>query len=240
MLKIDNFSYSYIKNKEVIHDLNIKIENGEILGFIGPNGAGKTTTIKSMVGINHIDVGDITLNNISVKNNPLKYKKLIAYVPDEPLLYENLTGIQYLNFISDMFLISEKKRQERITKYAKLFDMYQYLGNLISSYSHGMKQKLVLISAFIHDPKLYVLDEPFASLDPESSFKLKKILKEEAEKGKIIFFSTHVLEVAEKLCDEIVIIDKGKIIYYGTLDDLIKKYNKKDLEELFLEVINNE
>ena len=237
MLKIDNFSYSYIKNKEVIHDLNIKIENGEILGFIGPNGAGKTTTIKSMVGINHIDVGDITLNNISVKNNPLKYKKLIAYVPDEPLLYENLTGIQYLNFISDMFLISEKKRQERITKYAKLFDMYQYLGNLISSYSHGMKQKLVLISAFIHDPKLYVLDEPFASLDPESSFKLKKILKEEAEKGKIIFFSTHVLEVAEKTSTSVALIKDGKIVINEKLNKVLKN---KSLEDLFMETVKDE
>lgn len=237
MLKLKNYSLEYFEGKRVIDNLNMSIREGDIYAFVGRNGAGKTTTIKSIVGINHITEGDITLDDISILKKPMLFKKMIAYVPDNPILYEHLTGIQYLNFVADMFDMTYREREKNIKEYAKKFELYDDLGNLISSYSHGMRQKLVLISAFMHDPKLYILDEPFVGLDPKASFTLKELLKEKAEKGKIVFFSTHVLDVAEKLCNRIAIIKDGKLVVDGDMDRIIKD---KSLEEIFMELIDED
>ncbi len=237
MLQIKNYSLEYVKGKRVINGLNLSVREGDIYAFVGRNGVGKTTTIKSIVGINHITEGDITLDKVSILEDPIKYKSMIAYVPDNPILYEHLTGIQYLNFIADIFELTYKEREKAIKEYATKFELYNDLGNLISSYSHGMKQKLVLISAFMHDPKLYVLDEPFVGLDPKASFTLKELLKEKAKDGKIIFFSTHVLDVAEKLCNRIAIIKDGKLLVDGDMDRIIKD---KSLEQTFMELVVDE
>ena len=237
MLEIVNYSFEYFKGKKVINKLNLYAKEGDIYAFVGRNGAGKTTTIKSIVGINHITEGDILIDKISILKKPVLYKEQIAYIPDNPILYEYLTGIQYLNFIADMYDMTEKKREEQIKLYAEKFELYDDLGNLISGYSHGMKQKLVLIAALIHDPKLYVLDEPFVGLDPKASYFLKEILKEKAQEGKIIFFSTHVLDVAEKLCNKIAIIKDGKLVADGKMDKIIKD---KSLEQVFMELVVND
>ncbi len=234
MLQIKNYSLEYFKGKKVIENLNLSVREGDIYAFVGRNGVGKTTTIKSIVGINHITEGDILLDKVSILKNPIKYKSMIAYVPDNPILYEHLTGIQYLNFVADIYELTYKEREKAIKEYALKFELYNELNNLISSYSHGMKQKLVLIAAFMHDPKMYVLDEPFVGLDPKASYTLKEILKEKANKGKIIFFSTHVLDVAEKLCNRIAIIKNGKLIVDGDMDRIIKD---KTLEEIFMELV---
>ena len=234
MLEIKNYSLEYFKGKKIIDNMNLKVEDGDIFGFVGSNGAGKTTTIKSVVGINHITEGDILLDGISILKKPMKYKELIGYVADEPILYDNISGIDYLNFIADMFEIPYEMRDKKIKEYSKKFDLVDELNDLISSYSHGMRQKLVLIATFMHDPKLYVLDEPFSALDPEAAFTLKEELKNEAKKGKIVFFSTHVLEVAEKLCNKVAIIMNGKIISEGSMKDIIKD---KSLEETFMELV---
>ena len=237
MLQIKNYSLEYIKGKKVIDGLNLSVREGDIYAFVGRNGVGKTTTIKSIVGINHITEGDIELDKISILKDPIKYKSMIAYVPDNPILYEHLTGIQYLNFIADMFDLTYKERENKIKEYAKKFELYNDLNDLVSSYSHGMRQKLVLIGAFMHDPKLYVLDEPFVGLDPKASFTLKELLREKAKEGKIIFFSTHVLDVAEKLCNRIAIIKDGKLIVDGDMNRIIKD---KSLEEAFMELVIDE
>ena len=237
MLEIKNYSFEYFEGKKVVKNINLFVKEGDIYAFCGRNGAGKSTTLKSVVGINHITEGDILLDQVSIKENEVEFKKNIAYVPDNPILYEHLTGIQYLDFVADMFDMTEKERKEAIEKYAKKFMLYDNLGDIISSYSHGMKQKLVLISAFMHDPKLYILDEPFVGLDPKASFILKETLKEKASEGKIIFFSTHVLDVAEKLCNKIAIIDDGKLVIDGTMKRVIKD---KSLEELFMGLVADE
>lgn len=237
MLQIKNYCMEYIEGKSVIDNLNLSVREGDIYAFVGRNGVGKTTTIKSIVGINHITDGDILLDKISILKKPIEYKKNIAYVPDNPILYEYLTGIQYLNFIADIYEMTYKEREEQIKKYANKFELYNELGNLISSYSHGMKQKLVLIAAFMHNPKLYVLDEPFVGLDPKASFTLKELLKEKANEGKIIFFSTHVLDVAERLCNRIAIIKDGKLIADGDMERIIKD---KTLEQTFMELVGDE
>ena len=237
MLELKQYSLEYKKGEKVIDKLSLSVKEGDIYAFVGRNGAGKTTTIKSIVGINHITEGDILLDGISILNNPIAYKSKIAYIPDSPILYDHLTGIQYLHFIADMYDLSEKKRDTLIHQYATYFDMLDDLNDFISCYSHGMKQKLVLISAFIHDPKLYVLDEPFVGLDPKATFTLKKILKEKAEEGKIIFFSTHVLDVAEKICNKIAILKDGKLVVDGHMKKIIKD---KTLEELFMELVVND
>ena len=234
MLKLKNYSMEYKAGKRVIDNLTLSVREGDIYAFVGRNGAGKTTTIKSIVGINHITDGDITLNDVSITKDPIRYKKMISYVPDTPILYEYLTGIQYLNFLADIYDLTYKQREERIEEYAKKFELFEDLGNLISSYSHGMKQKLVLIGAFMRDPLLYILDEPFVGLDPKASFILKSELKEKAKEGKIIFFSTHVLDVAEKLCNRIAIIKDGKLIVDGDMERIIKD---KSLEEVFMELV---
>ena len=237
MLQLKNYCMEYIEGKRVIDNLNMTIREGDIYAFVGRNGVGKTTTIKSIVGINHITEGDILLDKISIQKDPIKYKKLLAYVPDNPILYEYLTGIQYLDFIADIYEMTSKEREEGIEKYAKKFELYDELGNLISSYSHGMKQKLVLIAAFMHEPKLYVLDEPFVGLDPKASFVLKELIREKAKEGRIIFFSTHVLDVAEKLCNRIAIIKDGKLIADGDMERIIKD---KTLEQTFMELVVDE
>ncbi len=237
MLQIKNYSLEYFNCKRVINNLNLSVREGDIYAFVGRNGVGKTTTIKSIVGINHITEGDIVLDKISILKDPIKYKSMIAYVPDNPILYEHLTGIQYLNFIADIFELTYKEREKAIKEYATRFELIDDLNDLVSSYSHGMRQKLVLIGAFMHNPKLYVLDEPFVGLDPKASFTLKEILREKAKEGKIIFFSTHVLDVAEKLCNRIAIIKDGKLIVDGDMDRIIKD---KSLEETFMELVVDE
>ena len=214
-------------------DLSLHIEKGEIYGFIGHNGAGKTTTIKSVVGILDFDEGEIFIDGKSVKKDSLECKRVIAYIPDNPDLYEFMSGLQYLNFISDIFGVEEKDRKERIEKYSTAFEIKEDLASPISSYSHGMKQKLAIISALVHDPKLIIMDEPFVGLDPIASHLLKDIMREKCNEGGAIFFSTHVLEVAEKLCDKIAIIKGGKLIKSGTMEEV---KGDSSLESVFLEL----
>lgn len=232
MLEIRHYSKSYAEGKKAADDVSLTVEAGDIYGFIGHNGAGKSTTIRAVVGVLDFTEGDILIDGHSVKDDPMACKRITAYIPDNPDLYENLTGIQYLNFIADVFGIGAAEREERIKKYADLFEITEALGNLISSYSHGMKQKVAIISALIHDPKLLVLDEPFVGLDPKATFQLKGIMHEMCEKGTAVFFSTHVLDVAEKLCNKVAIIRKGKIIAAGTMEELTAGHS---LEEAFLE-----
>ena len=235
MLKINNYSKSYGSDKKAADNVTLHVESGDIYGFIGHNGAGKSTTIRAVVGVLDFTEGEIFIDGHSVKDEPMECKKVTAYIPDNPDLYENLTGIQYLNFIADVFDIDAREREERIAKYAGTFEITDSLGDLISSYSHGMKQKLAIISALIHEPKLMVLDEPFVGLDPKATFALKEIMHEMCDKGTAIFFSTHVLDVAEKLCNKVAIIKKGKIIASGTMEELTEGHS---LEETFLEAEN--
>ena len=232
MLKIEHLTKTY-GDKKAVDDLSLGIEAGEIYGFIGHNGAGKTTTLKSVAGILNFDGGEITVDGVSVRENPLECKKKIAYIPDNPDLYDFMTGIQYLNFIADIFGVSASDRQERINKYAELFEIKSNLGDSIQSYSHGMKQKLAVISALIHDPKLVIMDEPFVGLDPKAAHLLKGIMREICDNGGAIFFSTHVLEVAEKLCDKVAIIKGGRLIRCGTMDEV---RGDESLESVFLEL----
>lgn len=234
MLEIKDYTLEYIKGKKAVDNISFEVKEGDIFGFVGSNGAGKSTTIKSIVGINHITMGDILIDGTSIKKNPLKYKGYLAYIPDEPAVYDNITGIEYLNFISDMYDLPYEERNKAIKYYSERFMLVEELNDLISSYSHGMRQKLVLIASFIHNPKVYILDEPFASLDPEAAFVLKEELKKKADEGKIIFFSTHVLEVAEKLCNKVAIIIKGKIVKTGSMEEVI---SDKTLEETFMELV---
>ncbi|MBQ6294308.1 MAG: ABC transporter ATP-binding protein [Firmicutes bacterium] len=232
MLEIRHYSKSYAEGKKAADDVSLTVEAGDIYGFIGHNGAGKSTTIRAVVGVLDFTEGDILIDGHSIKDDPMACKRITAYIPDNPDLYENLTGIQYLNFIADVFGIGAAEREERIKKYADLFEITEALGNLISSYSHGMKQKVAIISALIHDPKLLVLDEPFVGLDPKATFQLKGVMHEMCEKGTAVFFSTHVLDVAEKLCNKVAIIRKGRIIAAGTMEELTAGHS---LEEAFLE-----
>lgn len=232
MLEIKHYSKSYGKGKKAADDVCITVDGGDIYGFIGHNGAGKSTTIRAVVGVLDFTEGEIYIDGHSVKNEPMACKKVTSYIPDNPDLYENLTGIQYLNFVADVFGIGTAERNERIKKYGDLFEISDSLGDLISSYSHGMKQKVAIISALIHQPKLLVLDEPFVGLDPKASFVLKEIMHEMCKNGSAVFFSTHVLDVAEKLCNKIAIIKHGRIIASGSMEELTKGHS---LEETFLE-----
>ena len=241
MIEIKNVTKAYRKNSNVVEELNLIINDGEIFGFIGPNGAGKTTTIKLMTGILDIDKGNILIDGNSIKNKPIEAKKRIGFVPDDPNIFLRLTGIEYLNFIADMYEVSKEERLDRIKTLAKEFDMYDYLDDKIESYSHGMRQKIVVIGVLIHNPQNWILDEPLTGLDPKSSYILKNMMKEHAKEGKCVFFSTHVLEVAEKLCDKIGIINNGKVIYIGTYENLKKRLGEdSSLEELFMEITKNE
>lgn len=236
ILEIKNYSKSYTKGKKAADDISLTVESGDIFGFIGHNGAGKSTTIRAVVGVLDFEEGDILIDGHSVKTEPIECKQITAYIPDNPDLYDNLTGIQYLNFISDVFKVSAEDREQRIKYYADLFEITDALGDLISSYSHGMKQKVALISALIHEPKLLVLDEPFVGLDPKASLTLKNIMHEMCSKGCAVFFSTHVLDVAQKLCNKIAIIKGGKLIASGKMEDLI---GDQSLEDVFMEVIED-
>ena len=232
MLKIDHLTKTY-GEKKAIDDLSLHIRAWEIYGFIGHNGAGKTTTLKSVAGILQFDAGEIIVNGKSIRTQPLDCKRDMAYIPDNPDLYEYMTGIKYLNFIADIFGVDAQTRQERIRKYADLFELTADLAQPIAAYSHGMKQKLAIISAWLHDPKLIIMDEPFVGLDPKAAHTLKGMMRELCDAGGAIFFSTHVLEVAEKLCDKVAIIKGGKLIRSGTMEEV---KGDDSLEEVFLEL----
>jgi len=232
MLRIEYLTKIY-GEKRAVDDLSLHIFPGEIYGFIGHNGAGKTTTLKSCVGILNFDEGEIFIDGVSIKEDPIACESKIAYIPDNPDLYDYMSGVKYLNFIADIFKVPLDERKEKIDKYAELFEIKKDLGSAIQSYSHGMKQKLAVISALIHSPKLVILDEPFVGLDPKSAFTLKQIMREICDDGGAIFFSTHVLEVAEKLCDKVAIIKDGKLIKSGSMEEV---KGDSSLESVFLEL----
>ncbi len=232
MLNISHLTKTY-GTKKAVDDLSLHIAPGEIYGFIGHNGAGKTTTLKASVGILAFDEGEIKIDGVSIKENPIACKKKLAYIPDNPDLYEFMSGIKYLNFIADIFGVEAKTRKEKIAKYADMFEITQDLAQPISAYSHGMKQKLAIISAWIHDPGLIIMDEPFVGLDPKASHLLKEMMRKVCDDGGAIFFSTHVLEVAEKLCDKVAIIKSGRLIRSGTMEEV---KGDASLEEVFLEL----
>lgn len=232
MLRIEHLTKTF-GEKKAVDDLSLHIAPGEIYGFIGHNGAGKTTTLKSVVGIQQFDSGEIYIGGVSIKLDPLACKKQLAYIPDNPDLYDYMSGIKYLNFVADIFGVSADARQEHIRRYADIFELTDYLAQPIAAYSHGMKQKLAIISALLHEPKLIIMDEPFVGLDPTASHLLKELMREHCRNGGAIFFSTHVLEVAEKLCDKVAILRKGKLIASGTMEDV---KGNQSLEEVFLEL----
>ena len=237
MLEIKNLTKTYKGGKTAVDDLSLRVRAGDIYGFIGHNGAGKTTTIKAVVGIHDFDKGEVRVDGKDVRTQSLECKKAMAYIPDNPDIYEYLTGIQYLNFLADIYQVPGKAREERIRREAEDFGIYSVLGDLVSTYSHGMRQKLALTGALIHEPKLLVLDEPFVGLDPEASLLLKRKMHAFCEKGSAIFFSTHVLEVAEKLCNRIAVISGGKLIVEGDTKELTRD---KSLEDVFMEVTHHD
>lgn len=232
MLNIMNLTKVY-KNKVAVDNLSLEIKSGEIYGFIGHNGAGKTTTIKSCCGLLDFNKGEILIDGLSIKENPIECKKRIAYLPDNPDLYEFMTGIKYLNFIADIYNMNVEEREEQIYKYSNMFEITDSLAQPINSYSHGMKQKLALISAFMHKPKLILMDEPFVGLDPKATHLVKEEMRQLCNQGSAIFFSTHVLEVAERLCDKIAIIKNGKLIVSGSIEEV---KGNTSLESVFLEL----
>ncbi len=234
MIEIKNLTKIYNKEKKAVDDISLHINKGEIFGFIGHNGAGKTTTIKCLMGLLNFEDGDIFIDGKSIKDNTLECKKIMAFLPDNPELYENLTGLEFINFICDMYEIDEDIRIKNIEKYGEMFKIKDKLNEEISSYSHGMKQKVALIASLSHNPKILVLDEPFVGLDPSSVFDLKKVMKELTDEGGCVFFSTHILDVAEKLCDKVAIIKDGKIIVEGTMKDV---KGDKSLEKVFLDLV---
>lgn len=236
MLRIENLTKKYRGGKTAVSGLTLHVETGDIYGFIGHNGAGKTTTLKCVAGIHNFDGGTILVDGVSVTEHPLECKKRFAYIPDNPDLYEYLTGIQYLNFVADIFEIPKKERELRIAQEAEAFELTPALGDLISSYSHGMKQKLAIIGALIHKPKLLILDEPFVGLDPKATLILKNKMHELCKEGSACFFSTHVLDVAEKLCNKVAIIRQGELVAAGTVTELTKG---ESLETVFMEVVGD-
>ena len=241
MIQIQNLSKSYIKGKKSVDNLNLEIKDGEIFGFLGPNGAGKTTTIKMMTGILNPDEGDVLVDGKSIQKEPLEAKRNFGFVPDSPDMFLKLKGIEYLNFLADIYEISEKDRKERIETLTKKFEIYENLNSEIQSYSHGMRQKAVICGVLLNNPKNWILDEPMTGLDPKSSFDLKEMMRQHVQKGNSVFFSTHVLEVAEKLCDRVGIINKGKLVFVGSFKEMKDKFKENtSLEELFLEITKNE
>lgn len=241
MIELKNIFREYKKGKKVIDNLNMIVNDGEIFGFLGPNGAGKTTTIKMMAGILDIDNGDIIIDGKSIKTNPIEAKMSMGLVPDSPDAFLKLKGIEYLNFMADVYEVSSDDRKNRINELSEKFEISNVLNNKIESYSHGMRQKIVIIGALLHNPKNWILDEPMTGLDPKSSFELKRLMREHVNKGNMVFFSTHILDVAERLCDKIGIIDKGKLVFVGTYEEMKKELKEnKSLEELFMEIIKND
>lgn len=233
MIEIKNVTKIYNGEKNAVDNISFTVNNGEIFAFIGHNEAGKTTTIKSIVGILDFEEGDILINGKSIKKSPIECKKQMAYVPDNPDLYENMKAIDFINFICDMYEVSKEVREENINKYAKMFEMQEKLDDYISSFSHGMKQKIALIAAFVHNPDVLIMDEPFVGLDPKAVFDIKEVMKDMCKQGKTIFFSTHILEVAEKLCDRVAIIKQGKIVKIGNMKEI---KGDESLEQVFLEL----
>ena len=238
MLSIKHLTKHYRGSNKGVTDINLEIKPGDIYAFIGHNGAGKTTTLKCIVGIHDYDEGEIIVDNMNIKDEPIKYKESLAYIPDNPDLYEYLTGIQYLNFVADVYGVSANEREELIRLHADNFEITSSLGDLISTYSHGMKQKLAIISALIHSPKLLILDEPFVGLDPKAAVIVKGLMKDICDQGGAVFFSTHVLDVAERLCNKVAIIKDGSLIASGNMNDILKK--GESLEAIFMEVTDNE
>ena len=237
MLTINHLTKHYKGSSKGVTDLSLHVESGDLYAFIGHNGAGKTTTLKAITGIHDFDSGEIIINGIDLRADPLACKRAFAYIPDNPDLYEYLTGIQYLNFIADVFEVSSAERSKRIAKYADAYELTASLGDLISSYSHGMKQKLAIISALVHQPRLLILDEPFVGLDPKAAMVTKKLMRELCESGGAVFFSTHVLEVAEKLCNKVAIIKDGVLVAAGAMDEIVK--DGESLESIFMEVVDD-
>ncbi|ENQ3111874.1 ABC transporter ATP-binding protein [Bacillus tropicus] len=241
MIEITNVSKSYNGSTYAVKDLSLSVPSGEIFGFLGPNGAGKSTTIKMITGIHGVDKGTVTINGIDIMKNPMEAKRTFGYVPDSPDMFLRLKGIEYLNFMADMYEVPKEVRQERIESLAKKFDLYNALSDQIQSYSHGMRQKIVIIGVLVHEPDVWILDEPLTGLDPKSAYILKEMMREHADKGKIVFFSTHVLEVAEKLCDRVAIINKGNLQFKGNLDEMRDHFKSNEsLEKMFLEMTGNE
>lgn len=240
MIEIKNLRKVFNNEIVAIDNLNLTINDGEIVGFIGLNGAGKTTTIKMMTGILLPDSGTIKVNGYDVVKDSLKAKQITGYIADSPDMFLRLTGLEFINFIADIYKVNKKDREKKIKHFAERFDLLDVLDKPMQGYSHGTRQKMMVIAALVHDPAVWILDEPLIGLDPKSQQELKKMMREHADKKNSVFFSTHVLEIAEKLCDRVAIIDKGKIVFIGTLNELEKKYNKKDLDKLFMEVIDND
>ncbi len=237
MLKIENLTKHYRGSEKGVTALSLHVEAGDIFAFIGHNGAGKTTTLKAIAGIHDFEGGEITVDGVSVKADALTAKRRMAYIPDNPDLFEYLTGIQYLNFVADVFGLSSGEREAQIRKYADAFEITERLGDLVSAYSHGMKQKLALVSALIHEPRLLILDEPFVGLDPKAALTLKGFMRELCARGGAVFFSTHVLEVAEKLCNKVAIIKDGRLVTSGAMQDVVK--DGASLEDIFMEVAHD-
>ncbi|MCQ6530018.1 ABC transporter ATP-binding protein [Bacillus mycoides] len=241
MIEILNVSKSYNGSTYAVKDLSLSVPSGEIFGFLGPNGAGKSTTIKMITGIHGVDKGTITINGKDIMKNPMEAKKTFGYVPDSPDMFLRLKGIEYLNFMADMYEVPKEVRQERIESLAKKFDLYNALSDQIQSYSHGMRQKIVIIGVLVHEPDVWILDEPLTGLDPKSAYILKEMMREHADKGKIVFFSTHVLEVAEKICDRVAIINKGNLQFKGNFNEMRDHFESNEsLEKMFLEMTGNE
>lgn len=242
MIELLNVNKSYNGTIKAVNDLSLTIPEGQIFGFLGPNGAGKTTTIKMITGILNADSGSIKINGVDIKGNGIEAKKQFGYVPDNPDIFLRLKGIEYLNFMADIYEVSTEERKKRIETMAERFELSSALGDQIQSYSHGMRQKIVIMGALIHNPSVWILDEPMTGLDPKSSFTLKEMMREHAESGKTVFFSTHVLEVAEKLCDRLAIINKGSILFCGTLDEMRQHFadRNESFEKMFLEMTENE
>ncbi len=240
MIKVENVTKTYNSSVRAVDNLNLTVNNGEIVGFIGPNGAGKTTTLKMMTGILKPDSGNIFINEFDMQKQPLQAKQVIGYIADSPDMFLRLKGIEFMNLISDIYKVPTDVRKERIKTFATRFDLADVLDKPMQSYSHGMRQKIMVAAALVHDPAVWILDEPLTGLDPKSAYILKQMMREHADAGNSVLFSTHVLEVAEKLCDKVIIINHGKSLFYGTLDELTAKYPDMDLEKIFLEMTAHE
>lgn len=240
MIQIENVTKTYNSAVRAVNNLNLTVQDGEIVGFIGPNGAGKTTTLKIMTGILKPDCGTILINGHNIEKEPLQAKMEIGYIADSPDMFLRLKGIEFMNLISDIYNVSAKERKERIRIFAKRFELEDVLDKPMQSYSHGMRQKMMVAAALVHNPAVWILDEPLTGLDPKSAYNLKNMMREHADAGNSVLFSTHVLEVAEKLCDKVIIINHGETLYYGTLEDLTGQYPNKDLEQIFLEMTAHE
>jgi ABC-2 type transport system ATP-binding protein len=241
MISINNITKSYNGTYKAVDNLNLEIKDGEIFGLLGPNGAGKTTTIKMITGIISPTSGNIEINSIDINKDPIKAKEQFGYVPDSPDMFLRLTGIEYLNFMADVYGVSKEERTERIKEMSKRFGMESAIGDKIQAYSHGMRQKIILIGVMVHKPKVWILDEPMTGLDPKAAFTLKEMMREHTDAGNTVVFSTHVLEVAEKICDKVAIINKGQLIFNGTLKSMKDEFKENEsLEEMFLEMTENE